>query len=260
MKLPEAIRERLEGKAFQADELGMSRAAVRLYPHQVLKVQPNTEEAENEAAMLRWLAGKVPVPRVLAYAIEDGSSYLLMERCAGHMACDNAYLSDPALLCKLLASSLKTLWAVDIRDCPADWRLDHKLAVAEYNVKHGLVDVDNVEPETFWPNGFRDPAHLLEWLKTHRPAEEPALSHGDFCLPNLFGAGDRVTGFIDLGRTGVADRWCDIALCCRDLRHDFMEAYGGKPCPDYEDMLFRELGITPDREKIRYYILLDELF
>lgn len=260
MRLPQTIRDRLEDKAFRADELGMSRAAVRLYPHQVLKVQPNTEEAENEAMMLRWLTGKIPVPRVLAYTVEDGASYLLMERCAGAPACDGAYLSDPALLCRLLANSLKALWAVDVRDCPADWRLDHKLAAAEYNVKNGLVDLDNVEPDTFGPNGFRDPEHLLRWLMTHRPAEESVLSHGDFCLPNLFGEGTRPTGFIDLGRTGVADRWCDIALCCRELRHDFMEAYGGKPYPDYDTLLFRELGITPDREKIRYYILLDELF
>lgn len=260
MGLPEVIQACLEDGAFQADELGMSRAAVRLYPHQVLKLQPVTGEAENEAVMLRWLAGRVPVPRVLAHAIEGGTSYLLMERCAGAMACDDVYLSDPALLCRLLANGLKTLWAVDIRDCPADWRLDHKLAMAEYNVTHGLVDMDNTEPGTFGPNGFRDPEHLLEWLKAHRPAEESVLSHGDFCLPNLFGAGDRVTGFIDLGRTGVADKWCDIALCCRELRHDFMEAYGSKPYPGYENLLFRALGITPDWEKIRYYILLDELF
>lgn len=261
MKLPEAIGKRLEDKAFQVDGLGMSRAVVRLYPHQVLKIQPATEEAENEAKMLRYLAGKVPVPQVLAYEVENDTSYLLMERCAGVMACDERYMTDPALLCRLLANGLKTLWAVDVRDCPADWRLDHKLAQAEYNVKHGLVDLDSVEPDTFGPNGFRDPEHLLEWLKTHRPAEEIVLSHGDFCLPNLFGAGDQPTGLIDLGRTGVADKWCDIALCYRSLGYNFDGAYGGKPYPGYDDtLLFRELGIEPDREKIRYYILLDELF
>ena len=177
------------------------------------------------------------------------------------MACAHRYLSDPALLCRLLANGLKALWAVDIKDCPADWRLDHKLAQAEYNVKNGLVDVDNVEPDTFGPKGFRDPEHLLDWLMTHRPTEEPTLSHGDFCLPNIFGEGDRVTGFIDLGRTGVADKWCDIALCCRSLRWNFDGVYGGKPYPGYDNgLLFRELGISPDWEKIRYYILLDELF
>ena len=59
-------------------------------------------------------------------------------------------------------------------------------------------------------------------------------------------------------------RWCDIALCYRSLSHNYSGRY--KPIPkdtvsDYDDMLlFRELGIAPDWEKIRYYILLDELF
>lgn len=261
MELPKAIREQLGDAGYERDRLGMSGASVLLFPDKVLKCRSCTEEAENEARMLAFLHGKVPVPKVYAYERAEETCYLLMERCPGVMACDDAYLSDPALLCRLLANGLKALWAADIRDCPADWRLDHKLAQAEYNVKNGLVDVDNVEPDTFGPTGFRDPAHLLDWLMTHRPAEESVLSHGDFCLPNLFGVGDRVTGLIDLGRTGVADKWCDIALCCRSLRHNFDGAYGGKPYPGYDETrLFRELGLAPDWEKIRYYILLDELF
>ena len=261
MVLPQSIRTLLGDEAYQTDDMGMSQASVLLFSDKVLKCQSCTEESENEAKMLRFLQGKLPVPQVYAYERAEGTDYLLMERCGGEMACSDRYLSDPALLCRLLANGLKALWAVDIKDCPADWRLDHKLAQAEYNVKNGLVDVDNVEPETFGPKGFRDPEHLLDWLMTHRPAEEPVLSHGDFCLPNLFGQGNRVTGFIDLGRTGVADKWCDIALCCRSLRWNFDGVYGGKPYPGYDHgLLFRELGIAPDWDKIRYYILLDELF
>lgn len=64
------------------------------------------------------------------------------------------------------------------------------------------------------------------------------LSHGDFCLPNLFGIHEKVTGYIDLGIAGITQ-----------TRLDFDEM-----------LLFRELGIEPGWEKIRYYILLDELF
>ena len=101
---------------------------------------------------------------------------------------------------------------------------------------------------------------LLEWLKNHKPAEDPVLSHGDFCLPNIFLDGDEVSGFIDLGRSGIADPYQDIALCYRSLCHNFDGTYG-RAYPGFDPMmLFRELGIDPDWEKIRYYRLLDELF
>lgn len=122
--------------------------------------------------------------------------------------------------------------------------------------------MDNVEPDTFGENGFRSPAALLQWLHENQPQEELVLSHGDYCLPNVFGAGDALTGYIDLGRTGIADKWCDIALCCRSLSHNYNGSYHGRQAYEGIDdlLLFRELDLEPDWEKIRYYILLDELF
>lgn len=170
----------------------------------------------------------------------------------------------PKLLCKLMANGLKSLWSIDVSDCPSDQRLSHKLDQAAYQVEHGLVDLEHVEPDTFGEKGFRNPAELLQWLYDNKPGEELVLSHGDYCLPNVFGVRDEVTGYIDVGKTGISDKWCDIALCYRSLSHNYSGRY--KPIPkdpssDYDDMLlFHELDITPDWEKIRYYILLDELF
>lgn len=58
------------------------------------------------------------------------------------------------------------------------------------------------------------------------PEEEPVLSHGDYCLPNLFAMGHTLSGFIDLGRAGTADRWQDIALCYRSLKHNADGTFG----------------------------------
>ena len=72
---------------------------------------------------------------------------------------------------------------------------------------------------------------------------------------------DRIKGFIDLDRAGIGDKWNDIALCYRSLKHNFDGTYGGKVYEDFNpDMLFEALGIEPDWEKIQYYLLLDELF
>jgi kanamycin kinase/aminoglycoside 3'-phosphotransferase-3 len=66
---------------------------------------------------------------------------------------------------------------------------------------------------------------------------------------------------IDLGDAGIADRWRDIALCWRSLRRNFDGSYGGMVYPDFNpDLLLEKLGIPVDREKLQYYILLDELF
>ena len=64
-----------------------------------------------------------------------------------------------------------------------------------------------------------------------------------------------------MGKTGVGDKWNDIALCYRSLKHNFDGTYGGKVYKDFNpDMLFEKLGIEPDWDKLNYYILLDELF
>ena len=261
MELPEKLLRLTEEEAYTMDRTGMSGAAIRLYRDRVMKIQPWGPETENEISMLAYLQGKLPVPKLLAQETAEGTSFLLMGRCEGRAACHPAYLQDPESLCALLAQALRALWSVDASRCPCDQRLEKKLEAARYNVEGGLVDLNNVEPGTFGPNGFRDPAELLKWLYVNRPEEEPVLSHGDFCLPNIFFGEDRVTGYIDLGRAGIADKWCDIALCWRSLHHNCTGKYGGvsAAAPD-PALLFRALGMEPDWRKIRYYILLDELF
>ena len=211
--------------------------------------------------MMKWLCGKVPVPEILCDVQQDGKSYLLMSRISGVMSCTEEYMENPKLLVSVLANAMKLLWTVDITDCPAVWNLDEKLKAARYNVEHDLVDVEDVEPETFGEDGFRDLEDLLNYLEKNRPQEELVLSHGDFCLPNIFIKDDVLSGFIDLGQMGIADKWQDIALCYRSLKHNFAGVYGGKVYEDFDpEILFEELGIEPDWEKLRYYILMDELF
>ena len=153
------------------------------------------------------------------------------------------------------------LWSIDISDCPRIRDYDAELKEAKYRVDHGMVDVDDVEPSTFGEGGFENPEALYRWLEENRPDFEPVLPHGDFCLPNIFLKDGKISGFIDLGDCGVGDKWRDIALLYRSLKHNFDGTYGGKVYPDFNpDMLFDALDIKPDWEKLKYFILLDELF
>lgn len=261
LHVPPKIKSLIGDKPFAVDDIGMSGNQVLIFEDMVLKIEETSASVQNQVEMMRWLEGKIPVPQVLAHEVENEKSYLFMSRMGGEMSCDTYYLEHPQILLEALACGLKMLWEVDVRDCPRIRDLDVVLEEAHVRVESHLVDMEDAEPETFGEGGFENPEQLLEWLENHRPSFEPVLSHGDFCLPNIFLENGQIAGFIDLGKTGVGDKWNDIALCYRSLKHNFDGTYGGKVYEDFKpEMLFEKLGIEPDWEKIKYYLLLDELF
>lgn len=260
-ELPEKVKSILDLSDCQLDTVGMSEATILLFEDKVLKIDRICDEAENERDVMLWLKDRLPVPEVICHETYNGHSYLLMSKLPGVMSCDEAYLKRPLELTKILAAGLKILWEVDISQCNFNCNLDKKLDMARYNVEHDLVDVNNVEPETFGENGFQSPKHLLDWLEQNRPEEDIVLSHGDYCLPNIFIEDGKISGFLDLGKTGCADRYQDVALCYRSLKHNYEGKYCGGIYEGFDpDSLFDQLCIEPDWDKIKYYILLDELF
>lgn len=259
--LPKQIEELVKDKPYTLSDIGMSGSQVLMFEDMVLKIEKRSDYVEKQVRIMKWLEGKLPAPKVLAFEIMEEKSFLLMSRVYGDMACSEYYLEHPKVLLKALAEALKMMWALDITDCPNLRDLDTELAEGKYRVENGLVDVKDAEPTTFAEDGFEDPAHLLRWLEENRPVQEPVFSHGDFCLPNVLLTDGKVSGFIDLGDAGVGDKWRDIALCYRSLKHNFDGTFGGKVYEDFNpDMLFEALEIEPDWEKLNYYILLDELF
>lgn len=261
LDLPDKIKCLINEEMYSVDDVGMSDSTIILFNDKILKIQTMSEEAENEYHVMEWLQDKLPVPRVLGFERDNMKTCLLMTKVPGEMACSDKYMKNPEQLTAMLAEGLQMLWSVDISSCPFTWNLEKKLQMAKYTVENNLVDMDKMEPDTFGENGFKDLNHLLEWLYNNKPEEEMALSHGDFCLPNIFLLNGKVSGFIDLGKTGIADKWQDIALCYRSLLHNYDGMYTGKKYQGFlANMLFEKLGIEPDWDKIRYYILLDELF
>jgi aminoglycoside phosphotransferase len=261
MNLPKRIKEIIGDRQYAEDTVGMSGAQVICFDDFVLKIEELSEEAENEYKMMEWLADKLPAPQIVCYEKDSNRSYLLMTKLVGEMSCSAALMEKPKQLVTMLAEGLKMLWKIDILSCPCFNSIDNKLKLAEIRTKQNLINIEDAETGTFGDGGFTSPEELLQWLKDNKPVEELVFAHGDYCLPNIFIKDNEINGFIDLGRSGAADKYQDIALCYRSLKHNFDGSYGGKIHVDFNaESLFDELGIEPDWEKIKYYILLDELF
>ncbi len=258
--MPEKIRAKLPGGTFAVDDIGCSDAQVMLFDDCVLKIEKDCNVSANEATMMRWLNGRLAVPQVIETAYEDGFRYLLMTRIHGKYLCDHSILDDQELLAELVADGLRQLWSVDVMNCPTDRTLNAKFSGIEEGLCLGTITLDSAcQAETYGPGGFESPAKLFDWLVKHRPTEELVLSHGDYCLPNIFCYGKQLTGIIDLGYAGVADKWVDIEKGLWSMWANTTGVFGGNKREFDRQRLFKALHMEPDEDRLRYYSLLSEL-
>jgi kanamycin kinase len=70
-------------------------------------------------------------------------------------------------------------------------------------------------------------------------------------LPNVLIDDGAVTGYLDLGELGVADRWWDLAVATWSC-----DWYVG---PGWQDLFLDTYGIERDDDKIEFYRLLYDL-
>ena len=256
---PPAIEKWTKGKPYLADDVGRSESQVLLFDDMVLKIEKVCEASERERQMMTWLQEKLPVPRVLAFAREDGDQYLLMTKLSGAMAFDASF-SDKKEVARALAMGLLAWWSVDTTDCPVKNGLSEKLEEAKARM--------DSKPLTALPDdlkarlGLSTFAELWQYLDEHRFEEELVLSHGDYCLPNVFLENGAPVGFLDLGHAGVADRWSDLADCLWSMGYNFCEL-GGMSENDFAEckkVFFSTLGLECDEKKLQYYDLLGAFF
>ena len=217
-----------------------------------LKIAPRAHRMEllGEKKRLDWLQGRLPVPAVVGYASDDRHEYLLLTALPGRDVASLIGAEPNERVVRLLAAGLRAIHAVPIHDCPFDMTLNREIERARHNVANGLVDAADFDDE----RRGRSAAELFEELQAERPAgEDVVFTHGDYCLPNVMVEGDEVSGFVDWGRAGVADRYKDIALVVRSLKRNAGE--------DLALAFFTAYGLAcPDADKVAYYKLLDEFW
>ncbi|AKI98340.1 hypothetical protein IX53_08290 [Kosmotoga pacifica] len=202
---------------------------------------------EREIRNIEWLGNYLPVPKVLDVGTAESNMYVLMSEIPGIPL----HLSDekPQKLISIMADGLKLFHSVDIPNCPLNQRLEVKLAAAFDNIKKGRVNTDFFEER----NRNRLPEQIYEELLKQKPDEDLVLCHGDYCLPNILVYKGKLSGFIDLGLSGVSDRYQDLAIGARSIAYNIGEKY--------IQQFLEEYGLeNPDERKMRYYRDLDELF
>jgi aminoglycoside phosphotransferase len=205
-----------------------------------------------EKERLVWLQGKLPVPEVLGFDDDGENHYLLISEMPGVATHERQFEDEQNRLIPALAEGLRLMHSVDIRDCPFDARLNSKIKEARTRLNNGWIDADDFDDER---QGRTAQSAFDELLRTRPKSEDLVFTHGDYCLPNIFidPQAWKITGFIDWGRAGIADRYQDLALAARSLVYNLG--------PTGVDQLFREYGLDAvDHEKIAFYKLLDEFF
>ena len=148
-----------------------------------------------------------------------------------------------------MATGLKIFHALSIKDCPFDTSTDKTISLVHERIEKDLVDTNDFDDERLG----RSAADLTrELLEASPNSEDLVFTHGDYCVPNIILQNGKLSGFVDLGNAGMADRYQDLALLERSVGYNF-----GR---EWQKYVFEFYGIEPDHEKIYFFQLLDEFF
>ncbi len=244
---PPAWRKEVAGKTVLFQSIGESGAEVyRVGDTLFLKSEPAGPLAElpGEVERLRWLADTgIPCPEVVDDLMWEERHWLLMSAIPGR---DLAQSHDigPINACEMVAQALRTLHVLDTESCPFDHRAENRIAAARRRLDAGHYD--GPEPDL-------GPTNYAMLWSTRPVHEDLVVTHGDACLPNFIARDGRLTGLVDCGRLGVADRYQDLALAARSIARNYGRAF----VPAF----FSAYGIDePNEQKLAWYTLLDEFF
>lgn len=257
--VPASLLPEVEGYAWTRDIIGEAGSTVyRLHgkagaPDLFLKHGKDAvaDAITEEMVRLRWLFPHIAVPAVVQFLRTADEAWLLTTAIAGRTAYEvlKSDVAGRAALVDALAAFLRRLHAIPTSQCP--FSSDHalRMGIARARIDAGLVDADDFDEER---QGWTA-EEVWEGLQRLLPLKvDPVVTHGDFSLDNLLVRDGQVVGCIDVGRTGIADRYQDLAILWNCL-HEFG--------PALQARLFRQYGFSsPDRRKLQFHLMLDELF
>lgn len=250
--LPPLLAEELSVCELQKVTIGRSQAGTwrciyKEAPVFYLKVMERGE-LRVERDRLLWLSSRLPVPAVELFLEMGEMEYLLTRALEGVDCASLDSIRDAERSLDVLREALALLHSVPIEDCPFDQGISVRLAQAAERVERGEIEVE-----------FDDaPKALLDHLVATAPSfERKIASHGDLSLPNIIINDGRLSGFIDVGRFGVADLYQDVAILLKSATAPYNPLFNDLPV---EEMIKNLIGGELDRSRIRWFQDLEELF
>ncbi|MGV9798302.1 APH(3'') family aminoglycoside O-phosphotransferase [Mycobacterium sp. NPDC003449] len=212
-----------------------------------------------ERDRVSWSHGYgLPAPAVLDWGpTADAGAYLVTSAVDGVPA---DQLTESALRAAWpsIVTAVRALHGIAVADCPFRRDLDLMLDRARTVVAAGALRRDFLRDED---RGI--PAAVLlarvereAQARRGQEARDRVVCHGDLCLPNLLVDQDRpaFTGFVDLGRLGVADWHADLALLLANTA-DTVPGFAAEA----EAGLAAGYPAPVDPERVRFYLGLDPL-
>jgi kanamycin kinase len=196
-----------------------------------LKYAPHVH-LESEAMMTDYFHKKGFAPEVLFYRIYQTHDILLTRALPGDDCTAEKYLSEPIRLAEILGENLRILH--QSKHEPYVSRTENYLRFAKMNFNAGKGDL-SAFPEEF-PLSPKTLAEAGKIFKSEQSAfKKDVLIHGDYCLPNIILNKWDLSGYIDLGSAGGADRHIDLFWGIWSLWYNlktyrytdrFLDAYG----------------------------------
>ncbi|MFF8785156.1 APH(3'') family aminoglycoside O-phosphotransferase [Streptomyces sp. NPDC015125] len=217
-------------------------------------------DLESERNRVAWLGDQgVPGPRVLDWHSGNAGACLVTSAVSGVPA-DQVSAADLRVAWERIADAVRRLHEVPVGECPFRRGLDAMVAAARDVVSREAVNPEFLPVEQQHTPAAELLARLAPQVARRRDQEaaDTVVCHGDLCLPNIILDPEslNVSGFIDLGRLGPADRYADLALLLANAR----ETWPNEERARAADVAFAErYGIALDHDRLRFYLHLDPL-
>lgn len=248
---------------WKAVTVGRTDAVVRRSPDGRAYAKTASGEARDELVderdRLAWLATtELPAAEVVEW-VDDGETATLTTTALPGVPLSDLPASAADGAAGSLGAFLRRLHATSRDACPFERWLPTTTARARIRVDQGLVEADDFDDVR---RGHRvEDAHEL--LISQRPRAERletadlVVCHGDACLPNFLADPEtlEITGMVDVGRLGLADRHLDLALATRSMSDTGLNPAFGTAAAD---ALLAAYGGPVDPWRLDFYRLLDE--